>query len=1283
MDKKPLYALANLIRSAVTANENTAERVGRLFVEIIDNLGDWEALSKVIDQYWEESQGEFLSKTKPDIAHGLIVFLQGLQSGDFVKGLSGASIDAQGNAEFAELVTRLKATLAKLQVNGDSEFRGNLSSEEFVSGFLGGKGWAITKQIILNALGVPETKYSAEFDNLTVRGILRVFELVVSQLLGENDNRVFTGMMEVDHYDPETGTVWLDTCGGKYYNPFRPDDYIMVQQFNGMPSEENSHYVTKHYELIVTEVGCGGLSEGENRLDWVRFRNFTSTMEGLTPEDLITKGDTFARVDNASDPDRKGIVTVTSVGPRTPYIDIIHGLKTDPDNALKGRLGNLEGIRHHLFGWLQGFGELLMNLYAVGDFRLSRTGESLNAKVEMTRAQYSTAYQQLTHELTDEDNFLSNGAFRAFSSVPSLIPDWNAQLPSSGTIVTVDGYPLMMNIDTVRTLSSIAKAEDFDGRTMLHLQNATVTQKNSVIRKPGTHKVYSSASEDPDTSTTESFTEERDRIYVSMRFLAKTDGTLTIGMPGTKPDTGLPSLPASEQITSSMEWQLLQWSGTWDGTGDFSIAYTGEMWIALVSITDRPLEDFRKEMSTQILQTASNIKLLGKKIDKTNDRVAELGITLDNELERIELYVNTQTSSLSEQLGLRIDGLDESLRLYAQKQADDHEASMGLIADLKSYTVGLYNDYLAKDGTSRNNLWLALDSAKATVTTQVNTLRTDLQEAERTLDGKITALDTKTQDTVKRLEDSLNATIESVETSVGTRIDGLEGSWSTWVEKTYKVDLNGTNATLADLRSEITATEDSILFQVKEEWYDPISSKVNEQGEAIAGNASAIASNTSAIKMLSDSIDLRVTTEQWQNFLKYPHNYSGFINTLAVTLDGNTSSISAINKTVSDHTTQLSSLTIGPDSVVTRVSSLENSVAELGEDTTWLEGLIDSLSGRVASNESDITANTNAIANLSVDVNRISGVVASLSPNGEPIDISGFITEAQFSQMFTEHVETHKIAKVATSVQYDPTTGEVTSNINLTADRIIFEGYTNINNSFSVDTDGTVKIGGFKVVGDGLTNDNMNTDAYVVIRNSDYNAHTAIGAQVLPVSLGGTRANAVFQNHYVNPYFLDWAAQENYAVLVSSKGALNNNAICIGGGYISGFALKNVIVKSSTTLDRTAGNVVLINTSAMTLTLPPMETYDDGHFIRIKYLGAAKVTVKASKCKTFLPQSSATRDTYPMIIIDKDYPVTPEEDYVLSYPGQSIDLVWVRDVSRTISGQTYYGAWLQYILPRD
>ena len=85
---------------------------------------------------------------------------------------------------------------------------------------------------------------------------MRVYEFIISQLLGENDNRIFTGMMEVDHYDAETGKIYLKTDNGKLYNPFRVDDVVIVQQY-GEPNEDNGFYVIKQYELIVTEAQVG------------------------------------------------------------------------------------------------------------------------------------------------------------------------------------------------------------------------------------------------------------------------------------------------------------------------------------------------------------------------------------------------------------------------------------------------------------------------------------------------------------------------------------------------------------------------------------------------------------------------------------------------------------------------------------------------------------------------------------------------------------------------------------------------------------------------------------------------------------------------------------------------------------------------------------------------------------------------------------------------------------------------------------------------------------------
>ena len=619
-----------------------------------------------------------LSRLHDDEAQGLIKFLAGLEVGAYKAGLSGARIDEWGNAELGALVIRLKAILAGLQVNGDSEFRGRLSSEEFVSGFVGGKGWAIFGREVLNALGVAEKKYTGEFDDIIVRGALRVFTMVVSQLLGENDNRIFTVMMEVDHYDPATGRVYLNTHDGKLYNPFRTDDYIMVEQYNGMPSAENDHYLTKHYELMVTAAGCGSPEEGEDRLDWVEFSHFVSA-DGRAAADVIAKGDTLTRVDNATDADRKGIIQIITVGSATPYLDIVYGMKTDPADCLKGRLGNLQGIRHPLFGWLEGFGELLTNLYAVGDVRLRRTGESLDAKIEALEGVFATQYQRVTYEMTEDENYLKNATFT------ESLAHW--QYENEARIITANGEALLMNGSTLNATGKTAVIEEYEGRNMLHLKESRIEQLNKDIRKPGTHKEFVPPGP---TSLSGEYTEVKDRLYLSLKFLAKNSGSLTVGLRGAgSEEDSLPLLQVA--VESSTDWQTLQASGTWDGEGDFVLEYTGEMYVSLLSLTDKALDDFKKEVSTRIEQTDSNIRLLGTNADHLKGTVTQLGIDLDAAEASLSLYAK-KTDEIERSvtsLGIRLDAAEGDITLYAEKVADNAAAiaALQVKADSISSTV--------------------------------------------------------------------------------------------------------------------------------------------------------------------------------------------------------------------------------------------------------------------------------------------------------------------------------------------------------------------------------------------------------------------------------------------------------------------------------------------------------------------------------------------------------------------------------------------------------------------
>ena len=648
-----------------------------------------------------------------------------------------------------EVIAYTVATVGKLFVNGNSRFGGELSSKQFISGFLGGLGWGIYNTPVTNAAGVQENKWTGEFDNVIVRGSLRVFEMIISQLLGENDNRIFTGMMEVDHYDAESGRVYLNTQDGKLYNPFRRNDIIMVQQFNGMPNSSNDYYVTKNYELLITDAGCGSLEDGDKRLDWVTFTNFTSSMEGATAESLIKKKDTFVRVDNLSDSQRKGIIQLMTVGANTPYMDIIYGLKTDPNNALKGRLGNLKGIVHPILGELSGFGEFLNNLYAVGDFIIQRTGESVDSKLQVLENMFSSRFSQTSYELTNSDNYLENGQFleQVRDDEDTIISCWAVDTTDESMFwADALGNPFMVNGLLSVSGNRKVSIDKMDGRQVLRLQNCGVKQLNAHIRQPGTHKEY----QQPSGSTGDNglkkpatgSTDVQDRLYISIRIFAKTAGTLTVGFEGCSSVSGKSNTLTAQNVAVpySGDWTNIPLEGVWNGTGNFVLRYTGDCYIAIASITDKPLSEFSKSVSTQIKQTATNIQLLGENINKVNGKTTQLGIELDAEKGEIRQYVDTKdkknredTSSLITQTSSSItSSVDKKLKNQYDTITSEYSSSITQKADQITLKVSAAQ-------TAADNAQSAADAAQGTADTAIK----KNAELKVTVDGIGSKVDTK------------------------------------------------------------------------------------------------------------------------------------------------------------------------------------------------------------------------------------------------------------------------------------------------------------------------------------------------------------------------------------------------------------------------------------------------------------------------------------------------------------------------------------------------------------
>ena len=1122
-DKNDLQTQFEGIRDERRLQANTAYRIGTAFLSLLHFASD--EMHTTIEELLKKIEGKYLSKVKDDEAAGLITFLRGLRVG------AGYKFDENGDIISHDIEAH-DINANDLSVGGNSVFAGDLSSPDFVAGFLTGKGWRLKNEPVENAAGVLENKYNLELDNLIVRGSMRIFEMIISQLLGENDNRIFTAMMEVDHFDAESGRVYLDTKEGRMYNSFRKGDYIMVQQYNGLPSEENDHYVTKNYELLVKEVGTEG--EGEDRLAWVTFENFTSSMAGATPEKLIKKRDTFVRVDNVSDTDRKGIIQVMTVGSDTPYIDIFQGLKTNPDSALKGRIGNLKGIRHPVLGQLKGFGEYLNNLYAVGEFVLSRTGESIDTKFQVLENMFSSRFSKTSYELTNEKNYLENGQFleQITDSENKIIAGWDIDSTDESVFwFDASGLPVMVNGNPTASGNRKVSLEKVDGRQILRVQNCGIRQKNALIRQPGTHKEYvageKSSAELPPTEA--GYTDVQDKLYISVHIYAKTAGALTLGFADCEDVRGKQNTLKIRTINVAYSgaWKTIPIEGVWNGTGDFVIQYTGDCYLAIASLTDEPLSELSKTVSTQIVQTANNIKLLGENIDTVNKKAVKVGFELDAEKGEIRQYVDSKDAKNREDTSSQITQTASNITSTVDKQLKDqygnitneYQSAISQSAEKISLKVSAAQSAADKAQTSAN----AAQGTADTAVSKVAELKVTVDGISSTVDKKISnakgEITSEYQSAISQSAEKISLKVSAAQSAADkaqTSANAAQGTADTAVSKVaeLKVTVDGISSTvdkkISNAKGEITKEYQSAISQSAER----ISLKVSAaQSAADKAKTAAGTAQSSADAAKSSVAELKVTVNNISSTVANKADTSTLnskvsalnssissakqsaIDTVNARIDGGVgefyqqsslpsfSSLSWTDPKCQRHAGALWYATYPAPSGYT-AGHLYRFTVMRGTGSKW-EDVDDSIdTATTVTQNSDgwsvaagmfsgQTLTAKGIATITPTVNSLCN--SRIDDRKNEIR-SGLVTTADFAALQTT-VAGHT-SSISTSVQKDAN-GYIT-NASIKADRIKLEGLTTVNNYFKVLADGSVECVNADISGD-LKVTNMRYAADIVV----------------------------------------------------------------------------------------------------------------------------------------------------------------------------------------------------------
>lgn len=171
----------------------------------------------------------------------------------------------------------------------------------FVKGLLTGKGWGLTKG--------SDSKYTLEIDNIVVRGVMNIMELLISKI------RSVKGSIVVSQGYGKIAAV--SKSGGNYYITLEDGNDGSIVAGDRIVMAHGYGAARRYYKAIIDKIEDGMLIIAE------------SDLHGTTEPQ---EGDEIVQMGNENDSNRQGAVYIHADGTSQPAIDVM-------DNI--GKLDNL------------------------------------------------------------------------------------------------------------------------------------------------------------------------------------------------------------------------------------------------------------------------------------------------------------------------------------------------------------------------------------------------------------------------------------------------------------------------------------------------------------------------------------------------------------------------------------------------------------------------------------------------------------------------------------------------------------------------------------------------------------------------------------------------------------------------------------------------------------------------------------------------------------------------------------------------------------------------------
>lgn len=391
-------------------------------------------------------------------------------------------------------------------------------------------------------------------DKLTVRQTMAVLELLIEKVRSVG------------------GQICVSAANGRIKTVEESDEHYLIT------FEQDNMFV--QHDLV----RCQTFTGKDMRSYWVEVTDVTETgivvvkeeFEGVEPKE----GDECVLMGNTANTDRQNMVLISATEDGQPRVDVMDGVSGKTfDNALRARLGNLDGIKDDKFPadrQPRGNGLYADNAYMKGTFVLE-TGEDVKTRFEITEGKVQSAIDSVRNDFLSEKGYLR--------------------------------------------------------------------QKHENLRFVPTFPTESDGKK------------EALPVYLSFFYRCAKGGTLKIGFENVD-KTGFAdfnSMEVSEEIAATGGYVQYTCSGLWNGTGDFKLAFDGDIYLYMLVLSTDKIEALTYKYKTLFEQSERLVKISAAVYDKDERALDETGLIVTSKVSG--MYAIDVDGNLKSFVGAGQDGV--------------------------------------------------------------------------------------------------------------------------------------------------------------------------------------------------------------------------------------------------------------------------------------------------------------------------------------------------------------------------------------------------------------------------------------------------------------------------------------------------------------------------------------------------------------------------------------------------------------------------------------------------